>query len=929
MQRNIILFLLSLLALTCQVKPTEIETEQYHLLWYRDVVERTKSLLKHPHLFRVSDIYDLYPELIPIQCGSKQCISPHIEMTNFENGAEYIKQLPTVLIVAGIHGNEVVGTNAVFRLFDIILSFKSVDETWFSILNNLRIIFLPMVNPSGFYHKRREEQQERDGSSVLIDPNRDFNWDNSDGCFVTLAGQMINHVFKDNLIIGSLTYHGGDNSLTYPWGTYVHLNHSFSKDHGAYKHIVEMLKDAAGENPKMNVPFYNTGTMEKIVYDVNGGYEDWAYGGSYEHKYLTMDCLPKHSPFSKEFLETDENSNRVFIFLVEAGMDKTPEEGTLGNQMSVLNKSDPKSIIGNISRNITLMKQFFEVMRPFPFLLEMNATPKENDQNKSILKMILDVKGCHKIDSIEITSPPVLSQSSKIEDLLYSINTQSIPIVLEAEIDRLSEKWKNPAEVHLKINCDSHWLKENVHGDPQSHFFRAKTNPDYSVTRKDFTFGAINLDDIVIHNVDINRLDKSISFHKKFDEIEILYDDHMMIKVGDRFPLELTYDVVSHQAIVSESHTRVNISNKKSKDEGITEAKDARDLNDEMDTMLKDQKGLMISIFENNSVLKVTTDSKYVLPKFRKFYENPSSFRKLKLTEDQMKGTSLDVEFKLNEPLSLSPTEYLNLLGKRVVLNVPGKVQQESLKGIIIWKKDVDSVKEAKMGKSLPLPETSNSPETKETPEKPKEENPGLKIPVAGANCGTGNPTTLVDSTNLENTFEVVLQRGKDDEVFVSAYTDQHNIPGLSFCIDDSEITALKKAKTSNSGVVRFSGKLETISTNLLGKKVQLKSGNEVVLECFLEKSEGVYSNSPVMILQDMLAQQNDFDSKAPSESYTEVKEEKPDYTRIYIIMGLFLSVSLILCLCSFCGKKIREAGQVEMREVYPEQNFNENRWQN
>jgi len=46
------------------------------------------------------------------------------------------------------------------------------------------------------------------------------------------------------------------------------------------------MRDFAGENINLGVEKYLIGTMHDIVYDVHGGFEDWAYAASWDKKYL-------------------------------------------------------------------------------------------------------------------------------------------------------------------------------------------------------------------------------------------------------------------------------------------------------------------------------------------------------------------------------------------------------------------------------------------------------------------------------------------------------------------------------------------------------------------------------------------------------------------------------------------------------------------
>lgn len=59
---------------------------------------------------------------------------------------------------------------------------------------------------------------------ISRDPNRDFPYDHdsSTEAFQTSTGQIIDKIFRENLIVGCLTFHGGDNSISYPWGNFPH-----------------------------------------------------------------------------------------------------------------------------------------------------------------------------------------------------------------------------------------------------------------------------------------------------------------------------------------------------------------------------------------------------------------------------------------------------------------------------------------------------------------------------------------------------------------------------------------------------------------------------------------------------------------------------------------------------------------------------------
>lgn len=90
-----------------------------------------------------------------------------------------------------------------------------------------------------------------------------------------------------------------------------------------------------------------------MVYNVNGGFEDWAYGGSWDKHNVTDYCefstnttltsrfktsKDKHKSYdidAKQNIKISYNKDALksLVFLVEAGYDKIPKQDTLGNEL--------------------------------------------------------------------------------------------------------------------------------------------------------------------------------------------------------------------------------------------------------------------------------------------------------------------------------------------------------------------------------------------------------------------------------------------------------------------------------------------------------------------------------------------------------------------------------------------------------------------
>ena len=96
-----------------------------------------------------------------------------------------------------------------------------------------------MGNINGFDALKREETVGKEE----LDPNRDFPFDvlPKDGCLRTTTAQIIDAIFRRYLIVGTITFHGGDNSITYPWGNFAHAKNPQTGDHIALASIAQAL----------------------------------------------------------------------------------------------------------------------------------------------------------------------------------------------------------------------------------------------------------------------------------------------------------------------------------------------------------------------------------------------------------------------------------------------------------------------------------------------------------------------------------------------------------------------------------------------------------------------------------------------------------------------------------------------------------------
>ena len=164
-------------------------------------------------------------------------------------------------VSGALHGDERLGPHIAYYLVELLVSNFGKDPDITDLLKRREIIVTPMTNAVGFYHNEREERLSGEARhyGYSADINRDFpyNQDSNEDCLKTIAARTVYRLFTDNLFVSAITFHGGDNSITYPWGSNNHIDKLSSEmagaeapDHAALKWQAEVLRSAAGPDFK-------------------------------------------------------------------------------------------------------------------------------------------------------------------------------------------------------------------------------------------------------------------------------------------------------------------------------------------------------------------------------------------------------------------------------------------------------------------------------------------------------------------------------------------------------------------------------------------------------------------------------------------------------------------------------------------------------
>jgi Zinc carboxypeptidase len=349
-------------------------------------------------------------------------------------GSDSSNRLPTMLLSGELHGDERVGPTSVMEAARILLEaaacealprYTLTDDTqwetdfaqftacrlslkerygmtdtqrqWLArLMSTRRILLVPTANALGYYRDEREEGN--------IDPNRDFPYDHlpeeTEFCMQTIAARTMNELFRHYLVSNSLTFHGGIELLGYEWGSPSHFG-KLSPDDVAQDQLAHSYSvyggNFVGEDGEDH-PDYLYGDMNSIIYYVRGGFEDYAYAGSWDKDHMIV-CQPDtFGGYPSDKTMYDDGMLRSFNMLVETSWSKTPNENDLGTSLNVLYENSDhgnterrklrrgdsrllqeRNAQGHIPRNMRLSLAAIDMIHPYLRTLAVNGLKLPDD----------------------------------------------------------------------------------------------------------------------------------------------------------------------------------------------------------------------------------------------------------------------------------------------------------------------------------------------------------------------------------------------------------------------------------------------------------------------------------------------------------------------------------------------------------------------
>ncbi|CAI2364104.1 unnamed protein product [Moneuplotes crassus] len=293
-------------------------------------------------------------------------------MANLTDSNFVNKNKPQVYFSGTVHGNERLGANVATYLIEYLVTNYGTDPFVTQLLRERELLITPFVNPQGYYANRREELTD---IGQYYDINRDFPYNRQDGdtrCLSTVGARATVQIFRNNFIVGALTFHAGMEIIGYPWGSFNHISVSESNeitatetpDNQMFARIGGALQDQVHSSRFKDIP---SGEMTDLIYPCYGSLDDWAYGSSWDtsQNSRVFECSPlTYPPFRNEDYFTDVDYIRTSLYIVEASDNKDPPSSEFGSRGDIFCHDCNSD--GWIPRHLRLSLSYFDLIQPYP-----------------------------------------------------------------------------------------------------------------------------------------------------------------------------------------------------------------------------------------------------------------------------------------------------------------------------------------------------------------------------------------------------------------------------------------------------------------------------------------------------------------------------------------------------------------------------------
>jgi hypothetical protein len=292
------------------------------------------NMVKRPDNMTVWNFYPTYPQYVsimntfastyPLICHldtiGTTCTGRLLLMLKISDSVNYDRGAPQVLLTSSIHGDEYTGYIMMLHLIDTLLNSYGTSTRLTNIVHNTQLYINPLANPDGTYHggdnvvtgAQRGNQNNVDMNRNYPDPaagqHPDGNmWQPETMAFMSFADR--HHL---NL---SANFHGGAETVNYPWDTWSKL----TPDDSWWQYFSKEFADTChkyGTSGYFTNPYTSGYTNGYAWYTITGGRQDY-HNYFKQDKEVTIEISVTKNPAASTLLTYWKDLSHSFFNLIE------------------------------------------------------------------------------------------------------------------------------------------------------------------------------------------------------------------------------------------------------------------------------------------------------------------------------------------------------------------------------------------------------------------------------------------------------------------------------------------------------------------------------------------------------------------------------------------------------------------------------------
>jgi hypothetical protein len=358
---------------------------------------------------------------VPHPAGSCEGSQWLIILVNLTDRSYHNPNKPQVYFSGTVHGNERLGANVATYLIEYMTSNYGSDPWITQLLREREILITPFVNPSGYASNKREELAD---DNKYYDINRDFPYNRENGdnsWFSTIGARATLKIFSNNLIVAALSYHAGQETIGYPWGSF---NHAFTTRSGDIRATeapdnttltrIGQIMFQQSQSPGLSD--FDVGSMTDLIYPCYGSLDDWAYSSGWDtaSDARASYCNPStYAPYDNDeyFANIDHIASSLYI--IEASKNKDPPNSEYGGRGDIF--CDEWRTEGYIPRHLRIVLSYFDLTQPYTMI-----SYPQYMRDSSILRINWKLNGCLIINNMYIDVLMPDSEDYEVTNILRS-----------------------------------------------------------------------------------------------------------------------------------------------------------------------------------------------------------------------------------------------------------------------------------------------------------------------------------------------------------------------------------------------------------------------------------------------------------------------------------------------------------------------------